>query len=365
MEAVIKDLDYKVSIITVVYNGAKTIEQTIQSVLNQTYKNIEYIIIDGQSTDGTVEIIKKYIDSINYFVSEKDNGIYDAMNKGICIANGDIIGIINSDDWYVEDAVEKIAHCFNQQKADLVYGKVCFIDENGDEKVNPNFPLDMLWYRTVVYHPSVFIRKEVYQKYGFYNLKYKISADYELLLRLYSVQVQFWFIDIVIAYFRLGGLSTVKQNESIEEHREISLKYIEESKNKYKFLELHREWYSWARFSVDIRKERLLCKLLCKCFQIKISEVIIFGTGKWGKDCYEILTEENIVVELFLDNDSTKWNQLFCGVKIVDPQEICDQERYILIAVRNDGERIKNQLKAFNNEKLKYVSLAELVDLYK
>ena len=108
----------------------------------------------------------------------------------------------------------------------------------------------------------------------------------------------------------------------------------------------------------------MLYKLLCKHFQKKISELIIWGTGKWGKDCYEILKEENIVVNLFLDNDSTKWNQLFCGVKIVNPREICDQEQYILIAVRNDGERIKNQLKAFNNDKLKYVCLAELIHFF-
>ena len=98
--------NYKVSIITVVYNGAKTIEHTIQSVLNQSYKNIEYIIIDGLSTDGTQKIIEKYIDSISYFVSEKDNGLYDAMNKGIQKATGSMIGIINSDDWYNPYAVE-------------------------------------------------------------------------------------------------------------------------------------------------------------------------------------------------------------------------------------------------------------------
>lgn len=106
--------NYKVSIITVVYNGAKTIEQTIQSVLNQTYENIEYIVIDGASNDGTQALVEKYVDNISYYISEKDNGLYYAMNKGIRKATGDIIGIINSDDWYGENAIKDIVDHFRE-----------------------------------------------------------------------------------------------------------------------------------------------------------------------------------------------------------------------------------------------------------
>ena len=358
-------MSYKVSIITVVYNGAQTIEQTILSVLGQTYKNIEYIIIDGQSTDGTQNIVRKYMDSIACFISEKDNGIYDAMNKGIRIATGEIIGIINSDDWYSENAVEQAVNYFSQNEADLVYGKVCFVEQNGERKIAQQLPLEMLWYRTVVYHPSVFVKKKIYEQFGTYNLKYKISSDYELLLRFYSHQVKFGYIENVVAYFCLGGLSTTMQKESIEEHREISLKYISESLNENELLEKHREWYIWACFSLCLKNKGVLLNWLHGYFYETLSEVIIFGTGNWGKKCYEILKNENIVVSLFLDNDSTKWGQLLYGVRVTSPQEIHDQAGYVLIAVKNDGEKIKSQLERFENDKLKYVSLMDLINLFK
>lgn len=358
-------MSYKVSIITVVYNGAQTIEQTILSVLGQTYKNIEYIIIDGQSTDGTQNIVRKYMDSIDCFISEKDNGIYDAMNKGIRIATGEIIGIINSDDWYSENAVEQAIDYFTQKEVDLVYGKVCFVEQNGEKKIAQQLPLEMLWYRTVVYHPSVFIKKKIYEQFGFYNLKYKISSDYELLLRLYSHQVKFGYIDVVVAYFCLGGLSTTLQKESIEEHREISLKYINESLNKYELLEKHREWYIWACFSLSLKDKGVLLNWLYEYFHEKPLEIIIFGTGSWGKKCYKVLKDENIVVSLFLDNDFTKWDQSLYGVRVTSPQEVHNRAGFILIAVKNDGEKIKNQLKSFENDKLKYASLMDLKDLFR
>ena len=128
--------NYKVSIITVVYNGAKTIEQTIQSVLNQTYENIEYIVIDGASNDGTQALVEKYVDNISYYISEKDNGLYYAMNKGIRKATGDIIGIINSDDWYGENAIKDIVDHFRENDVDLVYGQMITISENEKENIN-------------------------------------------------------------------------------------------------------------------------------------------------------------------------------------------------------------------------------------
>ena len=137
----------KVSIITVSFNSVKTIEQTIKSVINQTYKSIEYIIIDGASTDGTQQVIEKYKDRISFYVSEKDDGLYYAMNKGIEHASGDIVGIINSDDWYVEDAVENMVVCMLETDADLAYGKVVNINTDGREE-------------TIGYKPSVSIRKK-------------------------------------------------------------------------------------------------------------------------------------------------------------------------------------------------------------
>lgn len=191
----------KVSIITVVYNGAKTIEQTILSVLEQTYKNVEYIIIDGQSTDDTLKIIEKYSNFISVFISEKDNGIYDAMNKGIQKATGEIIGIINSDDWYDRTAIENVVHFFEKSKVDLVYGKICEIYPDGQIRIIPRVPLETIWYQMAVPHPSVFIKKKIYESFGLFDLNYELCADYDLLLRFYTKRVRFDFLDTVIAYF--------------------------------------------------------------------------------------------------------------------------------------------------------------------
>ena len=139
----------KVSIITVVFNGIRTIEQTIKSVLNQSYKNIEYIIIDGGSTDGTLDIIRKYENYLSYIISEPDHGIYDAMNKGIQKSTGDIVGIINSDDWYEVNTVSQVVERFESFAVDLVYGDINFIGKNGEIIRSENYSLEEIWYKMV------------------------------------------------------------------------------------------------------------------------------------------------------------------------------------------------------------------------
>lgn len=358
-----KENDLKVSIITVVRNGAKTIEQTILSVLEQTYKNIEYIIIDGESTDGTLQIVENYFRFIDCFVSEADQGIYDAMNKGIQKATGDIIGIINSDDWYAKDAVKNVVDYLCQKDVDVVYGKIDYVFENGSRKEWKRAALETFWYRNVVKHPSVFIKKEIYMKYGGFNLKYAVCGDYELLLRLYSKHIRFGFTDNVIAYFRVGGFSSKFQYKSIVERKEISMNYIEYSPNKSETLNKIEDEYRWGKFSLEIRnRKNLLSDLLSTYFQKKVSEIIIFGTGILSEECYRILQEEKIVVKFFSDNDPNKWNNEIHGIRVAMPQEIYDKGGYVLIAVRDDAEKIKEQLKKNKSTELKCVYLKELVD---
>lgn len=193
----------KVSIITVVYNGVKNIEQTIKSVLHQTYSNIEYIVIDGGSTDGSLDIIKKYSDSISYWVSEADKGIYDAMNKGISKATGDLIGIINSDDWYEPDAIMNMVTAYEENT--VLYGIIRTICNENEVSLYAPYP--SLIKRIMIPHPTCFIPKTIYSKYGLYELKYKSCADYHLVLRLYQLGVRFKVIERVIANFRVGGFS--------------------------------------------------------------------------------------------------------------------------------------------------------------
>jgi Glycosyltransferases, probably involved in cell wall biogenesis len=202
----------KVSIITVVFNGEQTIEQTILSVINQTYKNIEYIIIDGKSVDKTITIIKKYEDQISYWISEPDSGIYDAMNKGIKIATGDIIGIINADDWYEIDAIEKNVDFFrNNTNYDALCGDILVYLQMKSglfrKRNASNIDCETLNREMTIGHPSLFVRKTFYEKYGMFDSKIKITADYDLVLRAVLKGANICYMPNIIANFRLGGSS--------------------------------------------------------------------------------------------------------------------------------------------------------------
>lgn len=201
----------KVSIITVSYNAEKTIEKTILSVINQTYENIEYIIIDGKSSDKTLEIIKKYEKKISYWVSETDGGIYDAMNKGITKSTGDIIGIINSDDWYEEKTVEIAVENIFFHNVNGVCGNIIYHDINGNiiklEKFKSKPEACEMKKRMTIAHPSIFVKKDFYDLYGFFDVKYKISADYDLFLRAILKNCKLQYCENLNVNFRLGGAS--------------------------------------------------------------------------------------------------------------------------------------------------------------
>lgn len=206
----------KVSIITVCYNSAETIQDTIESVFSQTYSNIEYIIIDGASNDKTLDIIGKYQSLIHHFVSEPDRGLYDAMNKGIAVATGDIVGILNSDDFYetnsvIEDVVEAFVL---YPKYQLLYGGVVYVNpERLDNIVRTycatRFKPWKMRFGWMPPHPATFIRKSVYESAGLYSLKYKIASDYEMFIRLLVVKKNcYGRLNQVLVRMRAGGIST-------------------------------------------------------------------------------------------------------------------------------------------------------------
>lgn len=205
--------DIKVSIITVCYNSEKTIERTIKSVLDQTYKRIEYLIIDGASTDDTLIIIDKYKDTFGdrlKVVSEKDEGIYYAMNKGIGLATGELIGIINSDDWYEQDAVENIVKAYEENHNNpctIYYGKTGMICDGKLLRIEQ--PSHEELEEQMISHPSCFVTAKTYKEYGVFDTKYTSVADYDLMLRyIRSNKVSFIPVDKHIANFALGGMSS-------------------------------------------------------------------------------------------------------------------------------------------------------------
>jgi glycosyltransferase len=205
----------KVSIITVVYNGKETIEECIKSVLNQGYRNVvEYIIIDGGSTDGTIEIIRKYEGKIAYWVSEPDNGIYDAVNKGIKSATGDVVGILHSDDIYADThVIEEVIRRLGEKETDSCYGDLVYVDRNDTNKIIRHWKAGDFYKESfrkgwMPPHPTFFAKRSVYEKYGLLNTGFPLAADYELMVRLlYKYGISTAYVPRVLVKMRTGGTS--------------------------------------------------------------------------------------------------------------------------------------------------------------
>ncbi|ESP95138.1 MULTISPECIES: glycosyltransferase family 2 protein [Pseudoalteromonas] len=225
----------KVSIVTVCYNSAETIEDTIRSVVSQTYDDIEYIIVDGGSTDNTLKIVDKYKAHIDVLISEPDRGIYDAMNKGVEAATGDVVGILNSDDFYeTKESVASIVSEFDDA-TDIVFGDLVFVNADNLSKVTrfyslPKFAPWKLRFGWMPPHPATFIRKSSYDKHGLYKLDYKISADYEMFVRLLLVhKLSFKHVAKTLVRMRDGGVSTSGIQSSIRLNQEIVKACLENS----------------------------------------------------------------------------------------------------------------------------------------
>lgn len=204
-----------ISIITVSYNSKGTIKDTIDSVLSQVYKDIEYIIVDGASTDGTVDIIRFYKNRVSKFISEKDHGIYDAMNKGIRLATGDIVGMLNSDDVYLDDdIISTVAEQFKTKKVDSIFADLVYVNGDNLQKVvryysSADFEPGKFAYGWMPAHPTFFAKRQVYEKYGLFKTDYKIASDYEMLVRLLARhKISYNYIPKILVKMRTGGLST-------------------------------------------------------------------------------------------------------------------------------------------------------------
>ena len=204
-----------ITIITVTYNAAEFLEKTIQSVLQQTYTNFEYIIIDGGSTDSTIDIIKKYENQIKYWCSEPDKGIYDAMNKGISLSEGEIIGLINAGDTYLPDALLSLAKKYSpSDKLSVYYGDIYRYYTDANIKVKINSSLEELKYSMSICHQAMFITKYTYLTHGLYNPNYKYVADFAYALSLLQANAEFIYINSIVACYQTGGVTDEKMLES-------------------------------------------------------------------------------------------------------------------------------------------------------
>ncbi|MBC8986176.1 glycosyltransferase [Pedobacter sp. N36a] len=214
------DVNILVSIVTIVYNDSENLEATIKSVQQQTYKNIEYIIIDGGSTDNSINIIKNHETNISYWVSEKDKGISDAFNKGVLRAKGELIGLINSGDSYEPNAVELMVNfyrdnCLKGNDYIVLHGDIKMFNENGHKVYKP-LNLQSFDRQMPIWHPTVFASHQVYEDF-LYNLDYRIAMDYELFSRVYGAGGQFKYVNSVISNMNVGGISNMHASKGFRE----------------------------------------------------------------------------------------------------------------------------------------------------
>lgn len=203
----------KVTLITVAYNSAKTIRKTLESIASQDYPDIEHIVIDGASKDNTVEIVKEF-KNVHRLISEPDKGMWDGLNKGLAIAEGEIIGMLNSDDVYADDTIiSQVVAAFKKYQVDTVYGDIQFVSNKEPDKVvryysSKKFHPGRFRYGYMPAHPSFFVKRGVYEKYGHFKPDYKIAADYDLMIRFLKVhQVSYKYLDLMMVNMLIGGMS--------------------------------------------------------------------------------------------------------------------------------------------------------------
>ncbi len=236
----------KISIITACYNSSHTLEKTIQSVLSQTHTDIEFIVIDGGSKDGTLDIIKQYSDEVSVWISEPDRGIYDALNKGVALATGDLIGFLHADDVYASpNILEHIANLATHNN--VVYGDLQYVSENGTvirNWVSGIFEFKKLKRGWMPPHPTLYVKRELYSEVGVFNLDYKIAGDYDFMLRLLSMpNLKVGYLPELVVLMRVGGAS----NKSIKN-------IIQKSKEDYKALKYNKIGGFWTLFLKNFGK---------------------------------------------------------------------------------------------------------------
>jgi len=217
----------KVSIITVCYNSATTIEDTIQSIVGQSHPNIEYLVIDGGSTDGTLKIIEKYKDDISTIISEKDKGMYDAINKGIGRCSGELVGILNADDFYIDtEVIAEVVAKMQAEQADSLYSDLYYVAADDTTKVIRNWVSGQYNRQKFLYgwmppHPTFFVKRTAYEKFGKFNLALKSAADYELMLRfLFKNKLSVCYLPRPLVRMRVGGMSNVSLKNRIKANKE-------------------------------------------------------------------------------------------------------------------------------------------------
>lgn len=351
----------KLSVITVCLNSIETIERAITSVLGQKDIALEYIIIDGNSSDGTQDIIRKYDKEI-IWISEPDNGIYDAMNKGIKMATGDIISFLNSDDWYEDGALRIVCDYFAKSPVDIVSGAINWYENAMCRKLyGSDVIMEEMHLRLILPHQSLFAKRSLFQQIGNFDINYKIAADYDWMLRAYDSEASIIKVNDIFTNCYAGGVSSIRLVQCCLEQKAIALSHIPQKDSDI-----------WERkitkYYAERKKEYEIEEQINDILQNDISEEMklylefndgcyIWGCGNDGGRCFYLFTRFDVKIVGFIDTYSEK--SMLYGYKICRPDEVNEASKICIASSKYEKEIIK-QLEDMGVSKKRIVTFAEV-----
>lgn len=340
-----------ITIITVCKNAELTIEKCIKSVISQSNANLEYIIIDGLSADGTLEIINEYKNYITKLVSEPDNGVYDAMNKGVSLAHGDIIGFMNSDDCYVDNVLEDVISFYEGHHPDIICGDCVVVDESGAIKEFWKADTDEYqFFYTMPCHQGMFVKRELFVKNGVFNTEYKVSADYEWFHRCFIKGVKIQHLKKIVCHYRKDGISSQKSDVCADEMHKISGEV--DANDKTRFFDLFmafkkKESLFWTYGeSIIFRKLYSLIDLntIIGNYGLLDKKLSVFGTGHYCSECIQLFKSAGYNIKRIFDNSKDKWGSEFDGIKIQAFEHAPEKDEVIIISSIKYSDEISIQL---------------------
>lgn len=356
----------KITVITVCYNSAKTIERTIQSVLAQNYSDLEYIIIDGGSEDGTLDIIEKYKERISFYISEPDHGIYDAMNKGLDRATGDVFALLNSDDYYADNVLKNVNKYFETSNADLVSGNIYLCINGISEKVFfDKSDREKMFFEVIYPHPALFAKRQLYTKYGGFDTSYRIAADTDWVMKVCLNGANVLCVEDYFTYFSGDGVSFRKKYAALTELYDIVLKYTR--LEQYTHMEKAVNDFYSVKLKQTEREERKRNALEKRTEDIKklfdySKEYYIWGIGNRGMECMELFEKMGLRIAGLIDS-CTKKKELN-GYRVISaecPSDI-DGKNPICITPKGYEEEIIGKLKDMGLGETEYFTYADMLD---
>lgn len=339
----------KITIITVCLNSVKTIERAVKSVVGQNYHDLEYIVVDGGSTDGTTGVLHKYGAYIDKLLSEPDRGIFDAMNKGIRLATGDVIAFLNSDDWYEQDVFSEVERAFLDGNCDCICFDNFVLDKEGNvvyyDASDRNF--DDLYIQMIYYHSAIFCKKEFFNKERNFNLKYKLAADYDWLLKTLKQGLKIQYVHKPVFTFCYGGISSVNQIACAWEAKHIALCHLPADRQEYTRKISER----FQKVIIDEIDSVTLYQAVSDIFA-KGSENILWGAGNIGREYLCWFHKLGIEIGAVVDRNEKLWGKDLQGVGIYPPHILEKISCNLFIATDRYVTEIENEVGQIGNENI-------------